>query len=268
MLDLPLLNVRLNPCHEDWQQMTPTAQGRHCASCQRTVHDFTTATQADLMAARAASADGRLCGRFRQAQLAPAQPQLRPKLRRFLVALVLVCGLGLSSGEAWAQVRKAELNTRAVPPAGLQLKRPEELSPVSLTDDVDQLLAPAGPTPERMVFVGSVEQMPQYPGGMDALIAYLGQNTRYPDSVTASGKVFVSFLLTKTGAITNVRITRGVNPALDAEALRVVQQMPPWLSGEQNNLPVDVSYTMPITFSREPDTGAHKQKGKRRAAGR
>ncbi|MCB2406597.1 energy transducer TonB [Hymenobacter lucidus] len=265
MLDLPILNVRLSPCHEGWQQMTPTEQGRHCQSCNRTVVDFTAATQADLEAARAASADGRLCGRFREAQLAPAQVQLRPKLRRFVVALVLVCGLGLSSGEAWAQLQKAELNTRFKPATELQLKTPEELSPVSLTDDAKPLLAPAAALPEpkeRMVF-GGVEQMPQYPGGMNSLLTYIGQNTRYPDGVMASGKVFVSFLVTKTGAVTNARVVRGVAPALDAEALRVVSQMSNWQPGTQNNLPVDCAYTLPITFSREPDAAPEKRKGKR-----
>ena len=47
MLDLPILNVRLRACPEDWQQMTPTPQGRHCSSCNRTVVDFTAATQTD-----------------------------------------------------------------------------------------------------------------------------------------------------------------------------------------------------------------------------
>ncbi|PJJ53051.1 energy transducer TonB [Hymenobacter chitinivorans] len=261
MLSLPILNVRLSTCHEDWQQMTPTAQGRHCQSCQRTVVDFTHATQADLDAARAASPDGRLCGRFRREQLAPVQPlvQLRPKLRRFLVALVLVCGLGLTSGEAWAQVRKAELNTRFEPTTQLQLKTPEELSPLAPT---------TAEAPERMLLGEYVEVMPTFKGGMKGLQAYMRQNLHYPDSTTASGKVFVSFLVTKTGAIADAKVLKGIGPLLDAEALRVVRQMPAWEPARQNEKAVDMRYTLPITFSREPADAAHTPKGRRRAAGR
>ncbi len=105
MLPLPILNVRLRACAEDWQQMTPTQQGHHCAHCNRTVLDFTHATQAELEAALQSPPGGRVCGRFHPAQLAAEQPAplpprvaLRPKLRRFLVALLLVCGLGLGGG--------------------------------------------------------------------------------------------------------------------------------------------------------------------------
>ncbi|WP_167856407.1 energy transducer TonB [Hymenobacter metallicola] len=267
MLELPILNVRLQACSEDWQQMMPTQQGRHCRSCDREVVDLTTATQADLDAARAASADGRLCGRFLAEQLTrPLPVRLRPKLRRFVVALVLVCGLGMSAGAAWAQVRKAALNTRFEPTTELQLKTPEELSPLALTE-TEQALAPVGSLPQPPPFLGMViEQMPEFKGGMKGLRSYLEQTMRYPDSTTASGKVFVNFLVTKTGAVTNARVIKGVDPRLDAEALRVVRQMPAWEPGQQSWRPVEVTYTLPITFSREPDMAPQKRKGKRRVA--
>lgn len=258
MLDLPILNVRLQPCHEDWQQMTPVAQGYHCASCQRTVLDFTDATQSDLEAARAASPDGRLCGRFRAAQLAPP-PRLRPRLRQFLVALVLVCGLGLTSQEAWAQVQCFGSS----PPTHLVLHRPQELNPAILAVRANVLptfsqravrqaslrdLPAQVPEPRTIVFgmVGT-EPMPSFPGGQDSLVAYLKRNLRYPASTTVEGKVFVSFVITQTGHITQAKVLKGVNPILDAEALRVVRQMPRWIQPSQQHT-VEVSYTLPITF--------------------
>ncbi|QJX46521.1 hypothetical protein HMJ29_06050 [Hymenobacter taeanensis] len=143
MLPLPILNVRLNTCHEDWQQMTPVALGHHCAQCDRVVLDFTTSSQADLAAAFHSSPDGRVCGRFRPEQLAP-RPLLRQKLRRFLVALV--CGLGLSGQEALAQVRKGALAT--TPP-----EAPQEHS-------------------ANQPF-GGVEQMPVFQGGQERLLKLL-----------------------------------------------------------------------------------------------
>ncbi|MBC6697427.1 energy transducer TonB [Hymenobacter puniceus] len=244
MLPLPILNVHLQPCSENWQQMMPTAQGRHCASCQRTVVDFTDKTQTDLEAARDAAPNGRLCGRFRAEQLAHP-PRLRPKLRRFLVALVLVCGLGLTSGEAWAQVRKVELNTRFKPTTELQLLTPEDFSPLSLTEAGQQ------PKQHEQIFLGIyVEQMPSFPGGQDSLTAYLKRNLHYPDSTPDEGKVFISFVITKTGHIAQAKVLKGVTPTLDAEALRVVRQMPRWIQPPRQH-PIEVSYTLPITFSQK-----------------
>ncbi|TGE21410.1 energy transducer TonB [Hymenobacter aquaticus] len=267
MLNLPLLNVRLSACPVAPEQLTPTAQGHYCASCQRPVHDFTAGTQADLAAARAASPDGRVCGQFRREQLAAglpaASPRLRPRLRRFVVALTLVCGLGLSAREAVAQVRKAELNTRFRPTTELRLTTPEELSPLARRKDTLPVTGEC-----TKVYTGAIELMPTFPGGIKALHAYMQHNLHYPDSVEAAGKVFITFLVTSTGAIANAKVMHGIDPVLDAEALRVVRQMPAWTPGQSNGKPSNVAYTLPITFSREAEAAAPKAKGRRRAGGR
>jgi hypothetical protein len=104
---LPIRNVRLSPCHEDWQQMTPTERGRHCGSCSREVVDFTTGTTADLAAAYAAAPDGRVCGRFGTGQVdrQTRTSGLRPRWRLFLAAVVLVLVQGFSARQAWAQLQ-------------------------------------------------------------------------------------------------------------------------------------------------------------------
>jgi len=243
MLPLPILNVHLQACHENWQQMTPTAQGRHCAHCNREVVDFTHATAADLEAARAAAPDGRLCGRFRQSQLAASRPQLRPKLRRFLVALVLVCGLGLSGREAWAQVRandKAMLKKirPALPPQQQYMPPTTGLT--------------ATPEPE---LVGKYydNPSPQFPGGITAALTFIAQHTRYPKKEAKEGKVFVNFVVTTSGALQNIHIQKGLSPALDAEAIRVIQQMPHWIPAQQHNQLIATSFTVPVTFSHIPE---------------
>ncbi|TGD81793.1 energy transducer TonB [Hymenobacter wooponensis] len=216
MLPLPILNVRLNACPEDWQQMTPVALGHHCTQCDRVVLDFTASTQVDLAAAFQNSPDGRVCGRFRPEQLAP-RPLLRQKLRRFLVALLLVCGLGLSGQEALAQVRKA----------GQQAASPQQQP------------------------YGYVEQMPVYKGGQEAMMKFMAANVHWPDDapVDVSGRVFVKFQITETGAVRDVQIVKGLHPALDAEAVRVVKLFDgKFTPGEQNNRPVSVGYTIPIAF--------------------
>lgn len=96
-----------------------------------------------------------------------------------------------------------------------------------------------------------VEQMPQFPGGMPALMKWLQDNMKYPkeaQDAKQQGRVIVSFVVEKDGSITNVRVVKSVTPALDEEAIRVVKAMPKWNPGMQNGEPVRVNYTVPISF--------------------
>lgn len=96
-----------------------------------------------------------------------------------------------------------------------------------------------------------VEKMPEYPGGMKECINFLTSHINYPAQAKKEGlqgRVIVQFVVTKSGAITNPTIVRGVSPELDAEALRVVKMMPDWTPGTQRGIPVNVNYTIPIVF--------------------
>ena len=229
MLPLPILNVRLRACAEDWAQMTPTQQGHHCAHCDRVVINFTQATPADLDAAFQASPDGRVCGRFQLEQLAPNQPApiprrvaLRPKLRRFLVALLLVCGLGLGAREAVAQVRQV---VQTVPP------KPRAYS-------------------ANQPYGAVMEQMPVYKdGGNEGIQRLIAKNLRQPHHLTENGRVFVEFTVDKTGIVRDAKVRKAFRPDADAEALRVVGLLGPWIPGYQNGRAVPVKYTLPITFN-------------------
>lgn len=248
MLPLPILDVHLQSCSEDWQQMTPTAQGRHCASCQRTVVDFTDKTQTDLEAARDAAPNGRLCGRFRAEQLAPS-PRLRPRLQRFLVALVLVYGLGLTSGEAWAQVRKNNPRKTAIQqPNNKQIETPDQVPTIS----VGIVASP----PVDYVFnapkvYNYVEQMPVFSeGGHEGALKFLEENIRLPLTYPMlEGRVFVNCVIDKAGHIKETKVLKGIHPTYDAEAIRLVQLLDGQFEpGRQNGQPVDVYYTFPVTF--------------------
>ncbi len=102
--------------------------------------------------------------------------------------------------------------------------------------------------------VFGVEQMPQYPGGDEALMSYIKDNIRYPTSAASKGiqgRVTCSFVIDATGKVTDVNVVRGLDPALDAEAIRVVSGMPTWKPGRQNGKDCAVQYAVPITFSIE-----------------
>ena len=96
-----------------------------------------------------------------------------------------------------------------------------------------------------------VEEMPQYIGGFNALMKFLGENIKYPAQARISnvqGTVVVSFIIKSTGKVEESKVVKGVEADMDAEALRVVGLMPDWQPGKQQGKAVDVAYTIPIQF--------------------
>jgi TonB family protein len=97
-----------------------------------------------------------------------------------------------------------------------------------------------------------VEKMPEFPGGIQMLMKYLSQNIKYPveaQKLGIEGKVFCQFVITKEGKVGNVNVIRSVHPSLDAEAVRVIKDMPVWTPGEQKGEKVNVQYVLPINFN-------------------
>ena len=96
-----------------------------------------------------------------------------------------------------------------------------------------------------------VEQIPEYPGGLTALMNYLRANIRYPAAAQKAGiegRVVVSFIVEPNGSVSNVEIVRSVDTDLDQEALRVVRQMPKWKPGKHDGSTVRFKYHLPIKF--------------------
>ena len=96
------------------------------------------------------------------------------------------------------------------------------------------------------------EEMPVYPGGESALMKYLSENLKYPAEAAekgVQGRVLVSFVIEKDGSLGSIKIEKAVDPALDAEAMRVVGNMPKWKPGKQRGQNVRVQYVLPINFN-------------------
>ena len=96
-----------------------------------------------------------------------------------------------------------------------------------------------------------VEQMPEYPGGMQALFQYMADNLKYPKDAMkqqVEGRVLVQFIVETDGSISNTEVIKRVFPSLDAEATRVISAMPKWTPGKQNGKVVRVKYTIPVSF--------------------
>ena len=96
-----------------------------------------------------------------------------------------------------------------------------------------------------------VEEMPEFPGGMNELLKYLAKSIKYPVIAQENGiqgRVICAFVVNRDGSIVDAEVLRGVDPSLDKEALRVIMAMPKWKPGKQRGKPVRVKYTVPVTF--------------------
>ena len=108
------------------------------------------------------------------------------------------------------------------------------------------------PKPEKEEVFSSAAHMPSYPGGDAALMKYLSDHLRYPETAASNniqGKVIVQFVVTKTGKIGEVKVARSVDKDLDREAVRVCKSLPAFSPGRNAvGDPVNVWYTLPVTF--------------------
>lgn len=96
-----------------------------------------------------------------------------------------------------------------------------------------------------------VEVMPEYPGGMDAMMKFVAENLKYPEQMQkekVEGRVLLSFVVEKDGSVTNIEEVQSPHPVLTEEAIRVVKLMPKWKPGKQDGKEVRVQFNLPITF--------------------
>lgn len=105
-------------------------------------------------------------------------------------------------------------------------------------------------TNEQTIFT-EVDKLPEFPGGQAALLKYLNTNIKYPTIAQENGvqgRVIVQFVVNKDGSIVDAAVSRGVDPYLDKEALRVINSMPKWKPGTLKGKPVRCRYTLPVMF--------------------
>jgi len=126
----------------------------------------------------------------------------------------------------------------------------EELEIEDTESDEDEQIEIEEEDDEEFFMV--VENMPEFPGGDLGLMKYIQKNVKYPaiaKEYNITGKVYVSFIVDKSGSVTNAKIVRGVDKNLDAEALRVVKSLPKYKPGKQRGKAVRVMFTIPINFT-------------------
>lgn len=154
---------------------------------------------------------------------------------------------------------------RYVPPVVVDSVKPEEVARLMTADEaqvevqdqdvnievvqeVKEEVQEEEPEPDPFVVV---EEMPMFPGGDAALLAYIYEHTVYPEVAkenNVQGRVFVKFCVTSKGGVDKVSIYKGVDPELDAEAMRVVSSLPAFKPGKQGGKPVPVWFSAQIKF--------------------
>ncbi len=118
-----------------------------------------------------------------------------------------------------------------------------------------------GKTYNEEVFT-TVDENPTFPGGIKEMYKFIGQNLRYPAAAqraNTQGKVFVKFIVRKDGSTSDMTVLKGIGNGCDEETVRVIGMMPKWNAGKQNGIPVNVFFTMPVSFVLE---GGEKEENK------
>ena len=114
---------------------------------------------------------------------------------------------------------------------------------------------------DSVYIFNEIDVKPEFPGGMEKVMIYLAENTKYPENARKAGvqgKVYVSFVIDKNGKVIEAKIVKGVSKELDKEALRVISSMPDWSSGEKDGKKINVSYIVPIGFKLTNDNTKNK----------
>jgi protein TonB len=120
-----------------------------------------------------------------------------------------------------------------------------------LQEENDKALASLNVDPNNPLNFHIVEDLPKYPGGAVEFMKWLTRNLQYPAiarSRKVQGKVVAVFYVEKDGSITGIKVTQSLSPECDREALRVLNKMPNWEPGIQNDQPCRTKVSIPIVF--------------------
>ncbi len=286
------MNVKITePCPEDWNKMKIGLISRHCDQCDKPVIDFTQMNRAEIIIYLLSNPATKTCGRMSRNQFDFHHddiPMLIEGLKTkggnasFLI-LALVCVSLVSCKE---DNRKTAIKTPN--PIHQNHRNEGTLGEVSMPNDrnVKESIVPQHvkkvtkepsimPEPIVMgepIMIGDIqlveppeisvppdevlsyaEKMPEYPGGVTPLFAFIKEHLVYPDFEKENGiegTVYVRFTVTEEGKVVNPEVVRGVNgaPNFNKEVLRIINKMPNWIPGENNGKKVKVYFTMPFKF--------------------
>jgi TonB family protein len=156
--------------------------------------------------------------------------------------MMIISSYRVSDGDLSTVLPGSDKNPHIVPLISQydDLKEPEQ----------ESLTPPPPPPPPSEVFL-IVEEMPAYPGGDKAMMEFIYNNIVYPleaKEKNIQGRVVLRFVVKYNGKVGDVQVIKGVDPLLNTEARRVIENLPEWKPGKQGGKPVNVWYSVPVTF--------------------
>lgn len=275
------------PCHEDWNQMTPNETGRFCNSCVKSVVDFTGMKTFEIQEYFIKNQGQKVCGRFNNQQLDSIIIQIPRDIlfsqvqfhKIFMLALLVSMGTTLFScqnangdkqnidkvevvdsingnrtmGEPMPE--KDTINKDTVTETIVSSKK----GPIGITGEIvlsglvstEPLKPTAAVVDKDFIYPAStVEIQPTYPGGIAKFFEYLKSNFKVSQEYKdISGKIILSFVVDRDGSLTDIKVVRGINTAVDNELLMFIKASPKWIPGEQHGEKVKVSYALPIKIT-------------------
>jgi hypothetical protein len=268
------------PCHEDWNKMTPNENGRFCTSCVKTVVDFTTMLPEEVQHFFIKNQNRNICGRMRKSQLDSitilvpsgvlySQTQYH---KMFLLALFIAMGTTLFScadkNGNKQKIDKIEVVEEIVSEDN------EEEKPISLNKTItnkdkhkancksskhilnlenDTVLIKSNNIIEEdnTVYGGIGIEMinPEYIGGLNNFYSFIKENYKIPHKL--SGDIQASFVIGKDGSLNEVLVKKGLDPKFDKELIRVLNTSPKWLPAEIWGKKTSIPYILFLSIKAE-----------------
>ena len=209
-------NIRLKfSCDADWDSMKAIDGIKHCDHCQKKVFDFTDAKQIEFLTVLAEN-DNNICGKFRREQMVEYNP-VSPEWKKWVSAALVLVGINILNNTATAQDKQDSLR---------------KTNPIS-----------------NGTAFGVVEFEAHFPGGEKAFKEFIATNIHYSPGMK-NGRVIASFIVNKAGVLSGFKILRGLNPANDDEALRILKLSPKWTASTQLGQSVKSQYVVAVTFDK------------------
>lgn len=271
------------PCHENWDKMTPKDNGRFCLSCSKTVIDFTAMLPEEVQHFFIQNQSKNICGRFKKSQLDSITIQIPNRVlytqthysKMFLLALFIAMGTTLFSCQdkngnrqkidKVEVVEESELENNITkgkalrgkneippppPPKVDQVKfvKPVSISCAKTTKDKTQS---SDQTEDESTFVtGAVMQVnAEFPGGIDSFYTFWETEFKTPENTNIKNlKIRISFAVEKNGTLSYLESVPAIDNSIEQEIIRVLSLSPKWEPGESNGKKIRMQYSLPIVL--------------------
>jgi hypothetical protein len=261
------------PCHEDWNQMTPDETGRFCSSCAKSVVDFTGMKAIEIQDYFIKTQGQNVCGRFKTQQLDTIIIQIPREVlfsqvqfhKIFMLALLISMGTilfscqsdghrkkidgvevvdspqhGMATGGAMVKLDTTKIDTVCDPKAHVA-------KGITATSGIVEITPIGKPKEKDFYNTNELDLLPAYPGGIKEFYQYVSSNLNLSEQDKKTKQRFIiRFIIEKDGSVSTVRIVRGGNESLNSKVIKILKASPKWTPGELKGKVVRSSYMLPV----------------------